>query len=100
MANTMTSQIRNLFKINGTKRGLRTLILSLKNAWSPMNQLLSYSVWCLTGLESGKQVVKRTSVVGHKFLSTKRLVVESLISDIETSTFKALLTYHFLMAIS
>jgi len=32
-------------------------------------------------------------VVGHKFL---RLVVESL-SDIETSDFKALLTYHFLI---
>ena len=30
-----------------------------------------------------------------KSLSTKRLVVESL-SDIETSNFKALLTYHFL----
>ena len=33
---------------------------------------------------------------GHKSLSTKRLVVESL-SDIETSNFKALLTYHFLI---
>ena len=41
-------------------------------------------------------MVKRTGVVGHKSLSTKRLVVESL-SDIETSNFKALLTYHFLM---
>jgi len=41
-------------------------------------------------------VVKRTSVVCHKFLSAKRLVVESL-SDIETSNFKALLTYHFLI---
>jgi len=40
-------------------------------------------------------VVKRTSVVGHKSLSTKRLVVESL-SDIETSNFKVLLTYQFL----
>ena len=38
-----------------------------------------------------KQVVKRTSVVGHK-----KLVVESL-GDIETSNFKALLTYHFLI---
>ena len=41
-------------------------------------------MWCLTGLENGKQVVKRTGMVGHKFLSTKRLVVESL-SDIETA---------------
>ena len=40
-------------------------------------------------------MVKRTGVVGHKSLSTKRLVVESL-SDIETAIFKALLTYHFL----
>ena len=32
-----------------------------------------------------------------KFLSTKRLVVESL-DDIETSIFKALLAYHFLKA--
>ena len=47
-------------------------------------------MWCLTGLENGKQVVKRTGVVGHK-----SLVVESL-SDIETSKFKALLIYHFL----
>ena len=31
-----------------------------------------------------RKVVKRTGVVGHKSLSTKRLVVESL-SDIETS---------------
>jgi len=55
-------------------------------------------MWCRTGLENGKQVViKRTGVVGHKSLSTKRLVVESL-SDIETSKFKALLTYHFLIA--
>ena len=53
-------------------------------------------MWCLTGLENGKQVVKRTGVVGHKSLSTERLVVESL-SDIETSIFKALLTYHFLI---
>ena len=52
-------------------------------------------MWCLTDLENGKQVVKRTGVVGHKSLSTKRLVVESL-SDIETSNFKAFLTYHFL----
>ena len=49
----------------------------------------------LTGLENGKQVVKRTGVVGHRSLSTKRLAVESL-SDIETSNFKALLTCHFL----
>jgi len=34
-------------------------------------------MWCLTGLENGKQVVKRTDVVGHKSLCTKRLVVES-----------------------
>jgi len=53
-------------------------------------------LWCLTGLENGKQVVKRASVVSRKFLSTNRLVVESL-SDIETSKFKALLTYHFLI---
>jgi len=39
-----------------------------------------------------KKVVRTTGVVGHKSLSTKRLVVESL-SDIETSNFKALLTY-------
>jgi len=26
--------------------------------------------WCLTGLENGKQVVKRTGVVGHKSLRT------------------------------
>ena len=52
-------------------------------------------MWCLTGLENGKQVVKRTGVVGHKSLSAKRLVVESL-SDIETFIFKALLTYHWL----
>ena len=37
-------------------------------------------------------------VVGHKSLSTKRLVVESF-SDIETSNFKALLTYHFLILV-
>ena len=43
-------------------------------------------MWCLTGLENGEQVVKRTGVVGHKSLS-----------DIETSIFKALLTYHFLI---
>ena len=55
-------------------------------------------MWCLTGLENGKQVVKRTGVVGHKSLRTKRLVVESL-SDIETSIFKVLLTYHFLISI-
>ena len=54
-------------------------------------------MWCLTGLENGKQVMKRTGVVGHKSLSTKRLVVESL-SDIETSNFKALLTYHSLIS--
>jgi len=42
-------------------------------------------LWCLTGLENGKQVVKRTGVVGHKS-----------VSDIENSNFKALLTYHFL----
>ena len=53
-------------------------------------------LWCLIGLENGKQVVKRTGVVGHKSLSTKRLVVESL-SDIKTSIFKALLTYHFFL---
>jgi len=41
-----------------------------------------------------KQVVKRTGMVSHKSLSTKRLEVESL-SDTETSIFKALLTYHF-----
>ena len=35
---------------------------------------------------------------GHMSLSTKRLVVESL-SDIETSNFKALLTYHFLIVL-
>ena len=35
-------------------------------------------LWCLTGLENDKLVVKRTGVVGHKSLSTKRLVVESL----------------------
>jgi len=52
-------------------------------------------MWCLTDLENGKQVVKRTGVVGFKSLSTKRLVVESL-SDVETSNFKAFLTYHFL----
>ena len=34
-------------------------------------------MWCLTGLENGKQVVKK-GVVGHKSLSTKRLVVKSL----------------------
>ena len=39
-------------------------------------------LWCLTGLENGKKVVKRTGVVGHKSFSTKRLVVESL-SDIK-----------------
>ena len=50
-------------------------------------------------IENGKQLVKRTGVVGHKSLSTKRLVVESL-SDIETSIFKALLTYHFLSGIN
>jgi len=43
--------------------------------------------------------VKRTGVVGHKSLSTKRLVVESL-SDIETSNFKALLTYYFLSGVT
>ena len=48
-----------------------------------------------TGLENGKQVVKRTGVIGHKSFSTKKLVVESL-SDIKTSIFKVLLTYHFL----
>ena len=53
-------------------------------------------MWCLTSLENGKQVVKKTGVVGHKSLSTTRLVVDSL-SDIETSIFKALLTYHFLI---
>jgi len=42
--------------------------------------------------------VKRTGVVGHKSL-TKRLVVESL-SDIETSNFKTLLTYRFLISIT
>ena len=41
-------------------------------------------------------MVKRTGVVGHKSLSTKRPVVESL-SDIETFNFKTLLTYHFLI---
>ena len=41
-------------------------------------------MWCLTGLENGKQVVKGTGMVGHKSPSTKRLVVKSL-SDIETS---------------
>ena len=35
-------------------------------------------MWCLTCLENGKQVVKRAGVVGHKSLSTKRVVVESL----------------------
>ena len=49
-------------------------------------------VWCLTGLENGKQVVKRTGMVGHKF---QRLVVESL-SDIDCFLIK-LLTYHFLI---
>jgi len=49
-------------------------------------------LWCLTGLENGKQVVKRTGVVGHKSLSTKRLWWSLL----ETSNFKALLIYHFL----
>ena len=44
-------------------------------------------------------MVKRTGVVGHKSLSTKRLVVESL-SDIETSNFKTLLTYHFLRVVT
>jgi len=48
-------------------------------------------MWCPTDLENGKQLVKRTSVIGHK-----RLEVESL-GDIETSNFKALLTYHFLI---
>ena len=38
-------------------------------------------------------------MVGHKSLTTKRLVVESL-SDIETSIFKALLTYHFLITVN
>ena len=52
-------------------------------------------LWCLTGLGNGKKVVKRTGMVGHKSLSTKRLVVESL-SDMESSNFKALLIYHFL----
>ena len=45
-------------------------------------------MWCLTGLEKYKQVAKRTGVVGHKSLSTKRhtkrFVVKSL-SDIETA---------------
>jgi len=54
-------------------------------------------LWCLTGLENGKQELlwlATSLLVGHKSF-TKRLVVESL-SDIETSNFKALLTYHFL----
>ena len=38
-------------------------------------------MWCLNGLENGKQVVKRTGLVGHKFLSKKRLVVESWYRD-------------------
>ena len=33
-------------------------------------------MWCLTGLENGKQVVKRTGMVDHKSLCTNRLVVE------------------------
>ena len=41
-------------------------------------------MWCQTGLENGKKVVKRTGMVGHKSLSTRRLVLESL-NDIETS---------------
>ena len=41
---------------------------------------------------------KRTGMVGHKSLSIKRIVGEAL-SDIETSNFKALLTYHFLIAV-
>ena len=40
---------------------------------------------CLTGLENGKQVVKRNGVVGHKSLSTKRLVVESLTLPLSNS---------------
>ena len=40
----------------------------------------------------------RTSGHKSKSLSAKRLVVESL-SDIETSNFKALLTYHFLTVV-
>ena len=39
--------------------------------------------------------MKRIGMVGHKFLSIKRFVVES-VSDIETSNLKALLAYHFL----
>jgi len=39
-------------------------------------------MWCLTGLENGKQMVKRTGVAS--------LVMESL-TDIETSIFKVLL---------
>ena len=58
----------------------------------------SSSVSSLSGLENGKQVVKRTGMVGHKSLSTKRLMVESL-SDMETSIFKALLTYHCLILV-
>ena len=50
----------------------------------------------LIGLENDKQAAKRTGVVGHKSLSAKRVVVESL-SDIETSIFKALLTCYFLI---
>ena len=50
-------------------------------------------------LRNGKQEVKRTGVVGHKSLSTKRFVVESL-SDTETSIFKPLLTYHFLIKLN
>ena len=38
-------------------------------------------------------------MIGHKSLSTKRLMVESL-SDIETSVFKALLKYHFVMLVT
>ena len=47
----------------------------------PIHGLQSYQhlcleeagMWCLNGLENGKQVVKRTGMVGHKSLSTKRL---------------------------
>jgi len=28
-------------------------------------------MWCLTGLENGKQMVKRTGVVGHKSLTAR-----------------------------
>ena len=39
-------------------------------------------------------MVKRTGVVGHKSLSTKKLLVESL-SDIETSNFKSIANMPF-----